>query len=259
MKMEIRFFVIVLSAAVLASCGTTVNFATYNVCGFHHSKTNSMEMVASMMKEWRPDAISINELDSCTTRRGKDVYQLKDFAAAMGGWNYNFGAALDYKGGKYGIGIVTPHKIINSWSIRLPKSDDREYRALCVVETEKFIFCSTHIGLTKKSQMDQIDAIDNFIAQHFNGSRKPVFLCGDMNAFPESETLKALQKNWTVLSRTDDTTFSTHNPSRCIDYILLYKNAAQCKAIGSFVGKSFKTGVTDIASDHFPVFLKARL
>lgn len=41
--------------------------------------------------------------------------------------------------------------------------------------------------------------------------------------------------------------------------LLLYKNAAQCKAVGSFVGKSFKTGVTDIASDHFPVFLKVRL
>lgn len=41
--------------------------------------------------------------------------------------------------------------------------------------------------------------------------------------------------------------------------LFLYKNAAQCKAVGSFVGKSFKTGVTDIASDHFPVFLKARL
>lgn len=62
--MKIKSLVIVLSAAVLASCGTTVNLATYNVCGFHHSKTNSMEMVASMMKEWRPDAISINELDS---------------------------------------------------------------------------------------------------------------------------------------------------------------------------------------------------
>lgn len=237
---------------------TTLNLVTYNVCDFHHAKTNSMEMVASMMKEWKPDAISVNELDSCTTRRGKDVYQLKDFAEAMGGWNYNFAAALDYRGGKYGIGVTTPHKIINKWSIRLPKSDDKEYRALCVVETEKFIFCSTHIGLTKQSQLDQIAVIDNFIAQHFTDTKKPVFLCGDMNAFPNSETLKTLEKNWTVLSVTDDTTFSTENPNRCIDYILLYKKAGQCKVVKSFVGKSFKTGTLTIASDHFPLFVKVK-
>ena len=46
----------------------TYNFATYNVGVFNKSGVNSSEMVAKMMGEWKLDAISLNELDSCNTR-----------------------------------------------------------------------------------------------------------------------------------------------------------------------------------------------
>lgn len=237
----------------------TLNLATYNVGVFNKSGTNSMEMISKMMKEWDLDALSLNELDSCNTRSGINVYQLKDFAGVMGKWNYNFAGAISYKNGKYGIGVATPYEIKSKWALSLPNVDDKEKRAVSVVETDKFVFCSCHLGLTENAQLGQIAELEKFMKQHFTGYRKPVFFCGDMNAEPQMETIKKLQENWTVLSTTGDTTFSTSNPVKCIDYIFLYKNAAQVKVKTSFVGKSFKYGDPKTASDHFPVFVQVEL
>lgn len=239
--------------------GNVLNFATYNVGVFNKSGTNSMSMVSKMMKEWDLDAISLNELDSCNTRSGINVYQLKDFANMMGGWSSNFAAAIPYKSGKYGIGVVTPHEIINKWTVSLPKVDDQEMRAVCVIETDKFVFCSCHLGLTPKAQLGQVEEMEKFMKNHFSGYGKPVFFCGDMNAEPNMETITKLRENWTILSITDEPTFSTLKPTECIDYIFLYKNAAQVKVKTSFVGKSFKYGDSKTASDHFPVFVQVEL
>ena len=235
------------------------NFASYNVGVFNKSGTNSMKMVARMMKEWDLDALSMNELDSCNTRSGASVYQLADFADAMGGWNYNFASAISYKGGSYGIGIVTPMDIKAKWSVQLPRSNDSEIRALSVVETEKFVFCSTHLGLTEQARLDQIDVINLFINSHFKNYRKPVILCGDFNAEPGSAPLARFAEDWTVISDTDSFTFSTSNPKKCIDYVLLYRNAASCTVKLSKVGTSFKSGDPRTASDHFPILVSVKI
>lgn len=239
--------------------GNVLNLATYNVGVFNKSGTNSMSMVSKMMKEWDLDAVSLNELDSCNTRSGINVNQLKNFANMMGDWNSNFAGAIPYKSGKYGIGVATPHEIINKWTVSLPKLDDKEMRAVSVIETDKFVFCSCHLGLTLKAQLGQVEEMEKFMEKHFSGYGKPVFFCGDMNAEPDMETITKLRENWTVLSMTDDTTFSTSNPVKCIDYIFLYKKAAQVKVKTSFIGKSFKYGDPKTASDHFPVFVQVEL
>ena len=43
----------------------------YNVGVFHKSGSSSLQMVSDMMKELQVDVISLNELDSVTTRTGK--------------------------------------------------------------------------------------------------------------------------------------------------------------------------------------------
>lgn len=242
-----------------ASEEETVNLATYNVGVFNKSGVNSMKDVAAMMKEWDLDALSLNELDSCNTRSGANVYQLKNFASEMGDWNYSYARAISHKGGSYGIGSVTPEKILHRWSIKLPKSDDKETRALNVIETEKFVFCNTHLGLTAQSQMDQIGEINAFVAEHFPTCSKPVFLCGDMNALPGSESISELKKDWDLISTTGTPTFSTSNPSKCIDYIFRYKTSGKCTVRECRVGKKFENGNPLTASDHFPVLVRVVL
>ena len=238
--------------------GNTLNIATYNVGVFNKSGSNSMDMVAAMMKEWDLDILGLNELDSCNTRSGSSVHQLRDFASKMGGWSYNFAAAIPFRIGTYGIGAVSRMKPVNCISIKLPKADDKEVRALSVMEFDRLVFCNTHLGLTSKAQAGQVAAILEFIEARYNADNRPVILCGDMNAEPGSATLKALEADWEQLSATD-MTFSTSNPSKCIDYIFRFKRAGKCSAESSFVGRKFTNGDTKTASDHFPVFARIKL
>lgn len=244
----------------IASDGRSVlRLATYNVGVFNKSGVNSLAMVSRMMKEWAPDVISLNELDSCNTRSGLDVYQLSDFAKTMGNWNYHFASAIPYKDGTYGIGVVTPMPVKNKWNIRLPQADDREVRALAVVETDRFVFCSTHIGLTEAARLAQVDVINEFISSHFMNYGKPVFLCGDMNDVPSGNAINRLKGDWTLLSCTDEYTYNTTMPKKCIDYIFMYKHAASCTPVSTKVGTSFRSGDPKVASDHFPVLVEVRL
>jgi len=242
---------------VNARTAGSIRLATYNVGAFGKYSTSSISYLANLMNELDLDAISLNELDSCNTRGGKNVYQLKEFAAKLGSWNYKWGQALDYKGGGYGVGVATKQglKVVNSWKAKLPNSDDKETRALAVIETEDFVICSTHLGLTDKSQADQIAVINQEIEKRYTNAKKPVFLCGDFNAEPNHANITSLDSKWERLSGTANT-FSTSNPTKCIDYIYRFKSASSVRVIQTCVCHRFESGTPEAASDHYPVFLE---
>ena len=82
-----------------------VRLVAYNVGVFSKYMGDSMLDVTSMMKELDADAVAVCELDSCNRRH--QTYQLEEFAAALGGWNFRFGAAMQWNGGSYGGGVIT--------------------------------------------------------------------------------------------------------------------------------------------------------
>lgn len=230
----------------------------YNVGAFSKTKVSSIKTVAQMMKELTADVISLNELDSCNARNY--VYQLKSFSEYMGNWNYNFAAAIPYKEGSYGVGVsVDPrYKVLNAMSFKLPKENDNEIRALSVMEFEKFVFCSTHLGLTAAAQAAQITEINRIINEQFPEATKPIFLCGDMNALPTSAAIKQLQEKWTILSPLD-VTFSTNNPIKCIDYVCRLNRSPKVFVKQAYVCRSFVSGDVLQSSDHFPVLVSCLL
>lgn len=231
--------------------------AHYNVGVFSKEIENSIPMVAAMMKEIGADALSLNELDSCNTRH--ENYQLADLAKEMGGWNFWFSRAMPYREGAYGVGISVPNEIIDCFTIPLPKGDGSEPRACSVVETKNYVIASTHLDhKAETSVIDQARIINEVLAKKYLKSKKPVFLCGDMNSRPESETLKELKKEWNVLS-VEKFTISPKNPRACIDFILALRNGAKFKFVGSDVPTVFKNGDVEVASDHLPVYVDVKL
>jgi len=231
--------------------------AHYNVGVFSKEIENSIPMVASMMKEIGADAMSLNELDSCNTRHTN--YQLKDFAEAMGGWNYRYSRAMSYREGAYGVGIAVPEEIIDFFTISLPKGNGSEPRACCVVETKNYVLASTHLDYKDDaSALVQAQTINNTIVSRYSDTKKPVFLAGDMNSTPYSDVLSELKKEWVVIS-SDKNTISPKNPRACIDFILVLKNGAKYKVTGTDVPLDFKSGDVTVASDHMPVFVDVKL
>lgn len=252
MKMK-KTFILTIAAASLMSCSQpkTLNIAHYNVGVFSKEIENSIPMISDMMKEVDAEVISLNELDSCNLRHAN--YQLADFAEAMGGWNYRYAKAFQYKEGGYGVGIATKAEILDSFVIHLEKGAGSEYRACCVIETPDYVFATTHLDhRSKEAQLDQAVTICTTLTEKYGDSKKPVFLCGDMNAYPESETVQTLLKSFDLISVLDNT-IPVKNPKHCIDYILSLKNKAKVSVVSTAVPTEFKTGDVTIASDHLPV------
>ena len=249
---------------LLAGCGDsrpaeTVRLVTYNAGTFNKYIADDYPLVAEMMREVGADAVCLNELDSCTTRTG-GVFQLERIARAMGGWDYRFGRAMPYRGGSYGVGVMTRERILDHFTVALPRGEGAEPRVLTVVELARYVIATTHLDHTSAAaQRDQVAVINRVMRERYAEASKPVFLGGDLNALPDSGTLRALQEAWTVLTPTDGGTYPSHDPKKCIDYILQLDNGVTCETVGARVLHRFEAGDAARASDHLPVLLEIRL
>ena len=83
MKFSILFSSTVLAIA-LAACQQpkVYTFVQYNVGAFSKYDSSGVEAIADAIREIKADAVTLNELDSCTTRTGR-VDQLAAFAREM--------------------------------------------------------------------------------------------------------------------------------------------------------------------------------
>ena len=220
---------------------------TYNVGVFSKFEDNSIPEVADVIRGAGASLVALNELDSCNRRHA--VFQLEELANELGDWSFQFASAFPFAGGAYGNGVVSRDKVISRYIVPLPQSDGSEPRSVAVVETDRCVFASVHLDYVgENSQRDQVAALNEWFKAVYAGAKKPVFLCGDFNARPDSETIRLMREDWTQLSGTDYT-YSTTNPAECIDYVFAYKDASPVKVISSEV----LTAGTETLSDHFPV------
>ena len=239
-----------------------VTIVSYNVGVFSKYVSDSSGEVAEMMQEVRADLIGLAELDSCAVRTGgRD--QLKEFVGKMGGgWSGHFGKAMVFGGGGYGVGAVTGprFKVIDRYTVALPKGDGSEPRAAAVVETDRLVFASTHLDFTKgEARLKQADLLSRTLIERYADAGKPVILCGDFNAAPDSPTMDIMRENWEIVSPYD-LSYPSEDPQVCIDYIMVLKGSCTYKVIGrAGVRPKFKFGDPRTASDHLPVVVKLRI
>ncbi len=234
-----------------------VRLVAYNVGVFSKYKGDSTGDIAAMMRELDADAVAICELDSCNRRHS--VYQLEAFAEALGGWDYRFGAAMQWNGGSYGGGVVTDRRINRSFIVELPQCGGYEPRACVVVETKNYVMAEVHLDHSSDEvRLEQIRLLTDELIRLYGRSRKPVFLCGDLNATPDSPTLRQLCEDWTVLSE-PAATYPADSPRECIDYILALNNRARYIVLKTAVCTEFESADVTQTSDHLPVFVDVRL
>ena len=224
-----------------------MTLVSYNVGVFSKYEDNTIPQVADVIRSAGASLVALNELDSCNRRHAD--YQLQDLAKELGDWSFQFASAFPYAGGAYGNGVVSRDKVISRYKVHLPKSDGSEPRSIAVVETDRCVFASVHLDYVgENSQRDQVEALNDWFKGVYAGAKKPVFLCGDFNAEPDSEAIELMRQGWTRLSGTEST-YSTKNPRKCIDYIFAYKDAAPVEVVSTEV----LTAGTGTLSDHFPI------
>ena len=232
----------------------TVRIATYNVGVFNKYKASGIGLTAEIVREMDPDVIVLNEVDKHVIRTGFRN-QLKRFCRAAG-YEGVFAPALKFPGGAYGIAEAWKEgrEPLDVFTMRLPKGDGAEVRALVAVEYEDMVVAGTHLDYrSEAAQIGQARVLTDTLKAMYGHKGKPVFLCGDMNAAPESGTMDFLRGDWEVLSPADATSFG-----RCIDYILVLKGSAECEVVAGEVGEHFDAGSAFEASDHLPVWVEVR-
>ncbi len=208
-----------------------------NVCNF--------QRIANVINNTSPDVVAIQEVDSMTNRSGQK-YVLGEIAERTQMHGY-FAPAIDYDGGKYGIGLLTKQVLLRLQTLPLPGRE--EARTLILAEFADYIYCCTHMSLTEEDRMKSLELVKAFTSS----STKPLFLAGDMNAEPESGFIKKLQKDFQILSNPKQHTFPAPDPKETIDYIATLKQNAK-----GFAVISAKVINEPMASDHRPILVELR-
>lgn len=208
-----------------------------NVCNF--------QRIANVINNTSPDVVAIQEVDSMTNRSGQK-YVLGEIAERTQMHGY-FAPAIDYDGGKYGIGLLTKQVPLRLQTLPLPGRE--EARTLILAEFADYIYCCTHMSLTEEDRMKSLELVKAFTSS----STKPLFLAGDMNAEPESGFIKKLQKDFQILSNPKQHTFPAPDPKETIDYIATLKQNAK-----GFAVISAKVINEPMASDHRPILVEFR-
>ena len=194
----------------------TLRLMTYNiknatgmdgVCDF--------QRIANVINNASPDVVAVQEVDS-VTNRSNQKYVLGEIAERTQMYAC-FAPAIDYDGGKYGIGLLSKKAPVHLQTIALPGRE--EARALILAEFEDYIYCCTHLSLTEEDRMKSLEILKTFAASY----KKPLFLAGDMNAEPESDFIKELQKEFRILSNPRQHTFPAPAPKETIDYVAAFK------------------------------------
>lgn len=230
----------------------SLRIMAYNVGAFHKFMTNSSSMVADMILEVEADVVGLNELDSCNTRH--NVNQIAGLAQNLGGWQWYFGRAMDYKGGAYGNGVVVPKgvKIVDKYFVTLPKTSKSgsEQRSIAVVETEDYVIGAAHM---EGAALNQVAVVNSWVERKYKNYNKPVFFVGDMNAVVGSDHIKSLETQFDIISSKQNSV-PIDNPTRCIDFVFHYRKSTPVTVTGSATMTRFRKGNPQKASDHLPVY-----
>ena len=225
---------------------TTLKVLCYNL---RFGELANLKDLGTFIKSENPDIVMLQEVD-IFTQREKAVHQNgKNFIAELGYYTEMmsaFGKSINYKGGYYGLGILSKYPILSMQKIFLPLVEDgREQRSLLIARIEldnglEVTVASTHLDLKPKIRLVQVAYINEILSQETN----PVILAGDFNAKPGSPEISVGMKNWKKACN-DDLTTSSKNPGAKIDYIFCYPE-------NSWNVIDSKTSEVTL-SDHFPV------
>ena len=229
-----------------AQAQNTLKLMSYNIKNANGmDDVCNFQRIANVINNASPDVVAIQEVDSMTNRSGQK-YVLGEIADRTQMHGY-FAPAIDYDGGKYGIGLLTKQVPLRLQTLPLPGRE--EARTLILAEFADYIYCCTHMSLTEEDRMKSLELVKAFTSS----STKPLFLAGDMNAEPESGFIKELQKDFQILSNPKQHTFPAPDPKETIDYIATLKQNAK-----GFAVISAKVINEPMASDHRPILVELR-
>ena len=213
-----------------------------------------LERVASVIRSVEPDVVTLQEIDSVTSRTG-----LEDQATRLGeltGMQAMFGGFMDYRGGRYGMAELSRYPVVEWQHHRLP--DGAEPRSALAARVEllkpgygkgpQLVVVGVHLYANAAERLAQAGRL----VELFADEEAPVILAGDFNSIPESKVMRLLEDagGWRRPAKEGQAfTFPSEIPDREIDFILFRPGSR-------FSVREHRVVEETVASDHRPVLLE---
>ncbi len=233
----------------------TFKVMSYNIhYGIGMDKVYDLERIAKVITDQDPDIVGLQEI-------GDSI-----MAATLGkltGMHYVFGPSKKSMKG-YGDAVLSKHPFIWVGNYSIPSASSSRYQVMGVDvdlssiygKNTKVRFLNTHFDWTQSigSQEARMATVDVIERGFFKESVLPSILTGDLNAIPNSEPLKKLNKKGWITNKPRSKLFTIPvlNPKRQIDYVLV-RPRKDWKIIDA------KVLDEPVASDHLPIIMVLEL
>lgn len=226
-----------------------VRVQSYNIhYGAGQDYIVDLPRIARVIASAEPDVVALQEVDS-NVRRSELLDEPAELAR-LTGMQFVFGHNIAHQGGLYGNAVLSRWPIMASENHRLPRCYMSEQRGLLEVtvqppsEAPPITIFATHLDYRPVSHERLLSA--RLINQLVVARGVPALLVGDLNATPDSATLKELGKHWRRANERVAPTFPATTPEKQIDYVMIYPHN-QWHVV--------ETHVLDesVASDHRPL------
>lgn len=230
------------------------NIVTYNVRHGQGNGTNCLDLARqmSLIQDVCPRFVLLQEVDRYA-KRSNFIDEIEVYGKLMG-MCPTFGKTVKKGAWEYGLGVLSREKPISTEQIIIP--DTTETRMVLICEFADCYVANTHLSVA--SEADRETALGKIRERIAKGLGKPLFLGGDFNSLPGSKILKEIQKDFVLLTPTNQTTYigKAFPDPHCIDYIAIDKGHAEfIKAEGSVLGPVAMSA----PSDHRPVVLSVEI
>ena len=246
------------AAAQVESDPDVVRILAYNIKhGLGMDGQVDLERIASVIRALEPDVVTLQEIDSVTARTG-----LEDQATRLGeltGMQAMFGGFMDYRGGRYGMAILSRYPVVEWENYRLP--DGAEPRSALAARVEllrpgygqapQLVVVGVHLYANAEERLAQAERL----VELFADEEAPVVLAGDFNSIPDSKVIRHLEDagGWQRPAKEGQAfTFPSELPDREIDFIMFRPG-------NRFTVREHRVIPETLASDHRPVLLELEL
>ena len=178
----------------------TLRVLTYNI---HHGEGRDGKLdlarTADVIRSANPDLVALQEIDRGTTRTER-IDELAELARLLD-MHAQFGKAMDYMGGEYGVAILSRWPIASAENRPLPHPGEHEPRTALTVrvrvgdEGPWIRFTSTHLDETRDpdARVQQARRLAEVLLADPDG---PGIVAGDFNARLETDPMGILQAHW---------------------------------------------------------------
>ncbi len=236
--------------------GPVLRVLQFNIrTGLTDDGSVDLDQIAAEIEAVRPDLVSLNEVDTDTTRTRADEPAYLSRATGM---HVVYGPNLIYDGGPFGNAVLSRYPVVDSRNLRLPWTDDVEPRGLLTVVVDvdgrNVAFSSTHLSsgaFAHESRLLQALVIRRALG----AATLPSIVAGDLNSVPTDVPARILRQGLLDAQQEAGTgsgdTYPDAHPDGRFDYVLHDRHFAAVP--GSTHARPSRS------SDHRSVFTKLRL